>query len=76
MPIYYKTTVTLKFNKHLTNKGTVVCTRTETVTATGNTIEEAENAALLKSAFYITTDPNEKIIFELQTIRIKSSRIF
>jgi len=76
MPSYYKTTITLKYNKHLNNLGQIVCTRTEVVTATGNTVAEAENAALLQSATLIPGNPNEKVEFELKTIKITSNRLF
>jgi len=76
MPIFYKTTIHLKFNKQLNNQGVVLCTRTETVTATGNSEADAENAALLQAALFVTNDPNEKITYELQTVKIKSKRIF
>jgi len=75
MPIYYKTTVLLKFNKHLTNTGRVGYTRTETISATGKTIAEAENAALLEATLF-TFNSNEKVEYILQTMKIKSSRIF
>lgn len=71
MSFYYKTKITLKFNKKIHNKSKFVCTRTETVTATGNTAGEAESDALARSAFY-TTNPNEKIVFEVETIKISS----
>jgi hypothetical protein len=76
MPYYYKTTIYLKFNKQLNNTGKITCTRTENVTATGQTIADSENAALLQAAFFTSSDTNEKITYELQTIKIKSSRIF
>ena len=76
MPSYYKTTVTLKYNKHLNNLGQFVCTRTEVITATGNTISEAENAALLQATTLIPGNPNEKVEFVLNTIKIISSRVF
>lgn len=76
MPIFYKTTIHLKFNKQLNNQGVVLCTRTETVTATGNNAADAENNALLQAALFVTNVPNEKITFELQTVKIKSKRIF
>jgi hypothetical protein len=75
MSYYYKTIIYLKFNKQLNNTGEIKCTRTENVTATGNTIAESENAALLQAALF-TCDSTEKITYELQTIKIKSTRIF
>ena len=76
MPIFYKTIINLKFNKQLNNQGIVLCTRTETVTATGNTARDAEQAALLQAALFVTNEPNEKINYELQTLKIKSKRFF
>ena len=76
MPSYYKTTVTLKYNKHLNNLGQIAFTRTEVVTATGNTITNAENAALLQATTLISGNPNEKVEFVLNTIKITSNRLF
>jgi len=76
MPIFYKTTIHLKFNNQINNQGITTCTRTETVTATGNNAADAENAALLQAALFVTNEPNEKITYELQTVKIKSKRIF
>jgi hypothetical protein len=76
MNYYYKTTIFLKFNQHLTNSGNFHYTRQETVTATGKTINDSENAALLEAAMFTTNNPNDKIIYELQTIKIKSNHVF
>jgi hypothetical protein len=76
MPVFYKTTIYLKFNKQLNNQGVIICTRTETVTATGNTAADSENNALLQAALFVTNKPDEKITYELQTVKIKSARIF
>jgi hypothetical protein len=75
MPIYYKTTVFLKFSKQLTNKGEVIYTRTETVTATGKTITDSENAALIEAAI-LSCNSKERVEYVLQTMKIKSTRIF
>ena len=75
MSYYYKTIIYLKFNKEINNSGEITCARTENITATGNTIAESENNALLQAALF-TCNSTEKIIYELQTIKIKSTRIF
>jgi len=76
MPIFYKTTVVLKFNKYVNSEGLIENTRTETVTATGSTMQDSENSALKEATKLITNKPDEKVVFELQTIKIKSKRIF
>jgi len=76
MPIYYKTIVNIKFNKFINLDGELVSERTESVTATGNTVEESKNAALSQAALILTNDKKEKAVFELKTLKIKSKRIF
>ena len=76
MPIYYKTILNVKFNKFINIEGKLVSERTESVTATGNTVEESENAALSQAALLLTNDKKEKAVFELKTLKIQSKKIF
>ena len=76
MPIFYKTFVELKFNKYMNNTKQFTCVRSETVTATGSTIKESENAALECATNLMSSDPTIKISYQLKTIQVKSNLIF
>jgi hypothetical protein len=65
----------LKFNKCV-NGEVIQNTRTESVTATGDTIKDSENSAFKEATKLITNKPDEKIVFELQTIKIKYELFF
>jgi hypothetical protein len=76
MRIFYKTFVELKFNKYINNTKQFICVRIETVSATGNTIQESENAALECATSLMSSDPTIKISYQLKTIQVKSNLIF
>ena len=76
MRIFYKTFVELKFNKYINNTKQFTCVRSETLTTTGGTIKDSENAALELATALMTNDPTIKVSYELKTIQVKSNRFF
>lgn len=74
MRIFYKTFVELRFNKYINNTKQFNCIRTETVSASGDTIQKAETAALEYATTLMTNDPTIKISYDLKTIQIKSNK--
>jgi hypothetical protein len=75
MRIFYKTFVKIKFNKYTNKTKQLICVRSETLSSSGNTIQDSENAALEYATTLMTNDPTIKISYELKTIKIKSKRM-